>query len=417
VTGRDYKPDKETDTFCWVDGTQSLSPEECVQQLARNRNMKHLYYYLLNVDAVTPQFKTEADIKECFKTEKVTLKAMCVYRQVCFRDLSECGDAVEMRGNAFTDIVCKVAHRRHLMACNFRHHFIKILTKTGFQLEESDTPSSGYGKNKIKRLDQGILEEKEHKIDAFIEKISAGVPVSKDDADVFEADAARHVEILQLPLEAEVITRYTDEVFDEKPFEQHLNLRRLTLSKEVLGNKFKAFMDGDRSFNSPEAPLVKVATFCELMRLCVPDCSSFLGFQVTLGSKDEVPIPKEVLELWEMLVLNPRLKAHKKTQIPKNKRKLIQSLVKTAKDLFGDDCLNAEDTQPRKNGKRTSEICYTVNSEWVKRQMELFRYSAHTQSGKLDVDIAYRYRLLGDTNYRLEKMRAEYKRMGVPVNI
>ncbi|KAJ1464841.1 hypothetical protein T484DRAFT_1867499 [Baffinella frigidus] len=283
------------------------------------------------------------------------------------------------------------------MARNFRCHFLKILNKTGFKVEESDTPSSGYGKEKNKVLDQRILEEKELKIEAFIEKISSGVPVSGDD--VFDADAQRHVDILQLPPEEEVIRRYKDEVFDDKPFQQHLNVRRLTLSKEVLGRICTFLWNGDRSFDSPQAPLMKVALFCELMRWCVSDCRSFLGFQVTLGSKDEVPIPKEVLEQWKLLVLNPRLKQGKTTQIPENKRKLIQSLVKTAKKLFGDDFLDAENTQVQRKGKRTSKICYTVNSEWVERQMELFRYSAHTQRGKLDVEIAHRYGLLCDPDY------------------
>jgi len=70
------------------------------------------------------------------------------------------------------------------------------------------------------------------------------------------------------------------------------------------------------------------------------------------------------------------------------------------KDLFGEDFfMPAEYTQVQKRGKRTSETCYTVNSEWVERQMELFRHSAHTQRGKLDVEIAHRYGLLGDTDY------------------
>ena len=41
----------------------------------------------------------------------------------------------------------------------------------------------------------------------------------------------------------------------------------------------------------------------------------------------------------------------------------------------------------------------TVNSEWLERHMELFRYSAHTQSGKLNVEIAHLYGLLGDIDY------------------
>jgi hypothetical protein len=295
-------------------------------------------------------------------------------------------------------MVCTVAHRRHLMACHFRHHFIKILTKTGFQVEESEKPSSGYGRGKTKALDQLILDSKEVKIAAFIEKMSAGVPVSEDDA--FDATALRHIEILQLRMEAEVVTRYKGEVFDDLPFQQHLNVRCLTLSKEVLGRKFTQLWDGDRSFNSPQTPLMKVALFCELMRWCVPDCSSVLQLQVTLGSKDEVPIPEGVLDLWKTLVLNPRLKAGNTTKIPKNKKKLIQSLVKTAKDLFGEYFfMPAEYTQPRRDGERTSESCYTVNSEWVERQMKLFRYSAHTQAGKLDVEIAHRYGLFGDRDF------------------
>jgi len=49
------------------------------------------------------------------------------------------------------------------------------------------------------------------------------------------------IDSLELPLNAEVITRYKNEVFNKEPFEQHLNFRRLTLSKEVLGNSFKTF--------------------------------------------------------------------------------------------------------------------------------------------------------------------------------
>ena len=72
-----------------------------------------------------------------------------------------------------------------------------------------------------------------------METISTGVPVSSDD--VFEVSAMNHIDRLELPLDAEVITRYKNEVFDKEPFEQHLNFRRLTLSKEVLGNSFKTF--------------------------------------------------------------------------------------------------------------------------------------------------------------------------------
>jgi hypothetical protein len=183
------------------------------------------------------------------------------------------------------------------------------------------------------------------------------------------------------------------EVFDDEPFQQHLNVRRLTLSKETLGYIFKVFMEGDRSFNSPQTPIMQVAVFCEIMQWCVPDCSSVLELQVTMGSKDEVPILEGVLAQWKMLVLNERLKQGKTTEIPKTKKKLMGSLVKTAKELFGDACLNATYPRRRINGKRCNETCYKVNPVWRDRQMELFKYSAHTQREKLDREKAHRYGL------------------------
>jgi hypothetical protein len=353
--------------------------------------MQHLYWHMENVCAVEPLFKTEADINECFKNERTALKAMTVYREVCNKRVSECGDACEMRGNVFTDIVCKVAYRRHLMECDFRHHFIKILTNTGFRVEESAKTALGFGKEETKILDQRILEEKEHKIEAFIVKVRAGVPVPSDDA--FETTALRHAGILQLPMEEEVIRCYKDEVFDEKPFQQHLNVRRLTESKKVFGDAYNAFMDGDHSFNATQTDLVRVAIFCDIIKKCVPGCSSVLELQVSLGSKDAVPIPEGVLKLWEVL------NRGKKTKIPKNKKKLVQSVLDTSKSLFGHDYLDTEYTQPRRGGEKHSETCYTVNPEWLKRHMDLFRYSARSQVWKLDIEIAHRYDLIHAIDY------------------
>ena len=213
--------------------------------------------------------------------------------------------------------------------------------------------------------------EKETKIEAFIDNISTGVPVSSDD--VFEVSAMRHIDSLELPMKAEVITRYENEVFNKKPYEQHLNFRRLTLSKEVLGNSFKTFMDGDRKFDGQEAPLARVAIFCELMRLCVPECDSVLHLKVVVGPKDAVPIPEGVLDLWKTLVFNERLKQGKKT--PENKKTMIQALIRTANHLFGGDyCPKAVPDRTRIGGVNIQMSTYTANQKWRDRHMELFKY-------------------------------------------
>jgi len=204
--------------------------------------------------------------------------------------------------------------------------------------------------------------------------------VSSDD--VLDVMAMNHIDRLELPLDAEVITRYKNEVFDKEPFEQHLNFRRLTLSKEVLGDSFKTFMDGDHSFNCPEAPLARVAIFCELIRLCVPECGSVLHLKATIGSKDEVPITEEALKLWEILVPRPRNYVYK----PTNMSRLLQSLVKTANHLFGSDYWDKPESKKKRiGGDRPRMTTYTVNQKWRDRQTELFRYSKfYTENSERD---------------------------------
>ena len=132
-------------------------------------------------------------------------------------------------------------------------------------------------------------------------------------------------------------------------------------------------MDGDRKLDNQEAPLARVAIFCELMRLCVPECGSVLHLQVTVGSKDEVPITEEALKLWEILVPKLIRNAHK----PTNMRRLLQSLYHTANHLFGGDYWAKPDKRQKRIGvDRPTTMTYTVNQKWRDRQMELFRYSS-----------------------------------------
>jgi hypothetical protein len=396
VTGRDFNPDLPTTTFCFIRGTHTLSPEECAQQLARNRNMSHLYFHLENVDARTPSFETVEAIKECFKTERSSMKAMDIYQDVCDKRVSECGDSCEIGDNVFTDIVCKVEHRRHLMGCNFRHYFIKILKGKGFQVEESDDKEVVFGYTKNKKLGQLIQAEKDCKIDAFIATIGTGVP-NVDDApshDVFLADARRRAEILHLPHEKQVFIEYKDEVFDDYAFKRHLNVRRLAQSKETSAENLDAAMQGDVSLNATQTAAARVALVCDLFRKCLPDYTSVLEFQASFESDDTAPMPEGGLKLWE--VLNRDEEAR---QIPENRNQLIKSLVDTGKKLFGKDFVIPEYTRPRRNGKKYSKTCYTVNPKWRDRHMNLLRFSAHTQWGKLDSKIAHRYGLLRDPDF------------------
>ena len=388
VTGRDYNPDLPTTTFSFTRGTQTLSPEESVQQLARNRKMRRLFWYMENVDAVTPRFRTEADIKECFRGERMAMKGMRVYHDVWGRQFSPCGDVGEIVDSPFTEIVCKVELRRHLMECNFRSHFIKILKAKGFQVEESNAASAGFGREKTKLLDQLRLKEKDRKIEALFEKIGAGLPafdeVSSDD--VFEKDALRRAAILHLPLHEQVFRYYKDEVFEDKAFQQHLNFRSLARSKEAASIRFNAARKGDISFNASQTDTARVDIFCDIIGACFPDCISVWDLRASLGPEDEVPVPERMLELWKVLKRGD-------TDIPANKKELVKSVLKTGNVLFGKDYYVKTSKKVRRDGERPTITTYVVNKTWRDRQIELLRYSAHTQKDTLDSALARQYDL------------------------
>jgi len=66
--------------------------------------------------------------------------------------------------------------------------------------------------------------------------------------------------------------------------------------------------------------------------------------------------------------------------------KLVQSLVKTAKLLFGDDYWDKPVSKKKRIGAdRPTMTTYTVNQKWRDRQMELFRYSSfYTEASERD---------------------------------
>ena len=394
VTGRDFNPDLPTTTFSFTRGTQTLSPEESVQQLSRNRKIRRLFWYVENVDVVTPRFRTEADIKECFRGERTAMKGMRVYHEVCGRQFSPCGDAVEIVDSPFTEIVCKVELRRHLMECNFKPQLIKILKAKGFQVEEANAAGAGFGWEKTKLLEQLIQKEKDRKIEALFDKIGAGLPafdeVSSDD--VFEKDALRRAAILHLPMHEQVFRDYKDEIVEDKAFQQHLNFRSLARSKEAASTRFNAARKGDISFNATQTDAAQVDIFCDIIGACFPECISVWDLRASLGPEDEVPVPERMLELWKVLKRGA-------TDIPANKKALVKSVLKTGNVLFGKDYCVKTSKKVRRHGERPTITTYVVNETWRDRQVELFRYSAHTQKETLDSALARRYGLFPTLDY------------------
>ena len=388
VSGRDYNPDMAITTFSFTRGTHTLSPEESVQQLARNRHMKQLFFHLENVAAVTPRFKTEDDIKTCFRRERVAMKGMRAYHEVCNKQVSACGDACEIGDNVFTEVVCQVELRRHLMESSFKHHFTRILEQTGFQVELSNEATVGFSAKKTQVLDENIREERDRKIEALTVKLGTGLPASDavPTADVFETEARRHAEALHLPLEERLLRDYKAEVFDDKPFQQHLNFRRLALSKAASSKWFNGVSTGDFSLNAFQTPAARVDIVRDILRKCCPRCISIWDLQLSPDPDEKVPVPEGVLESWKVLNRGDK-------DFPRDMNELIKSVLKTGKLLFGKEYLVKNGRKVRRGDRRPTITDYTVNHEWRDRQVELFRYSAQSQKDQLDGKLANRYNL------------------------
>jgi hypothetical protein len=382
VTGLDFQPERPTTTFCIVRGTNTLSPEEVVQQAARNRKMSRMFIYFEGVTPVETRFKSENDIKQAAQQH---WGSMCsVYQELTGRAVSECGDQCMTVDNIFTETLYQIELRRHKMACSFKYHTFKILRNKGFVVEESDKPCVGFGKEETKILDQLVLDKKERKIEAVIGDLQK-IRESPSD-DVLEKTMRRRAEILCLPLEKQHITRFKDVVFDDKAFQQHLNFRRLILSKEAMAQQLLIHMRGDFAFNAAQGDVTQVATFCAIISKCFQGATSVLELQVSVEPRDAMP--EGVLGLWKQLNIG-------NAKIPKTKKQLIKSLFKTGKHLFGHDYLDTPETPKkiRRDGERFTITTYAVNKKWRDKHLELFKYSVYNQNDKLDSELVSRYGL------------------------
>ena len=386
VTGLDYNPSQPTTTFTIVCGTNTLSPEEVVQQAARNRNMSRMFIYFEGVKPVETRFKSVDDIKDAAQRH---WGSMCsVYQELCGRVVSECGDQCKTEDNIFTDTLYQIELRRHKMACGFKYHTYKILRNKGFVVDESDNPCVGFSTDEKRHLDQLVLAKKERKIEAVI----VDLPRIRDSPsdDVFEKTMCRRAEILCLPLEEEQVRRFKEVLFEDKAFQQHLNVKRLLLSKEALSEKLLSHMRGDFAFNAAQGDVTQVATFCAIVSKCFPGATSVLDLQLSVAPRDAMP--EGVLGLWKEL--NPD-DAKNLKKIPKTKKQLIKSLFTIGKHLFGYDYWDMPEKpkKVRRDGERFTITTYSVNKKWRDKHLELFKYSVYNQNDKLDEGLVNRYGL------------------------
>ncbi|KAJ1475184.1 hypothetical protein T484DRAFT_1829508, partial [Baffinella frigidus] len=391
VTGRDFCPALPTVTFCFVCGTGTLSPEEVVQQLARNRNMKALYFHLERVVAATRYFKAEGDVEACMQSERASLRSLEVYRQVADRVLGQ--DGVELGANTFTRMLCKVELRRHLMKCNFRRHLIKILTSKGFVVAVSHCRPRGLDPAQTQELDLEVLANNELKMAAFIAglaaRAAAGAAAPITDG-ALEIGALRRARLLRLPPDdPAAFTKFKAQVFDvDGAFQQHINAGRLLLSQDAAKNLFNDHYHGDRSVDAPKTGVAQAAMLHDILKECVDGYASIWELEMSLGREDEgvLVTPREV-ELWKTL--------HRGRQTPpKNRRQLLKAFLVEGKKLFGGDFCDSEKERRRGGGgRRRTYVVYTVNTAWQEHHLELFKYSAPHQQDQLDGALAARYGL------------------------
>lgn len=389
VTGRDYVPDVPTATYCFVSGTGTLSPEEVVQQLARNRNIKTLYFHLERVAPAIRSFKTEADVEACMRRERASLRVVSLFREVCERNQGR--DGAVLGDNDYTRLLCKVELRRHLMQCNFRQHLLRILTDKGFIVTEAACASRGFDTAQAEALKEDIDERDDLLTEAFIAGLPAraaaggAAPLGRPDS-ALEIGAMSRARALGLPLEdPQIIRRFKDEVFDnDGAFQQHENTRRLLLSQAASKDIYNKHYHGDKSLDAPKAGVTQAAIVQDIFKECVDGHRSLWELQLSVGRDDhEAPVPPVLLDHWQTL--------HRLRQkAPRTRGKLIKSLVTLSKKLFGDSFCEGEQLREQVQGRRRNRTVYRVCTSWRDHHVELFKYSAHLQAGQLDSVLAAR---------------------------
>jgi len=385
VAGLDFTPSTPQNVYCFIDGTNTIDPEQSVQQITRNRNINKVYLYTNRIGN-TLDYKTLEDTRTAHHKTLNDINANRIYRELCnkvFND--EIGDW-EYKDNTINKMYIRYIYDQNILKSSLDYNICEILKSKGFNV-------IGNNKN-IKVIAQDTEEKAEIKdeieenrndlYDAFINNSS----INKK----FNNTITKRLEILDIikPNNDDeegireyqsILTTYKPIILEDHNFKTHLNIRGLIADAKTIDAKMNEKFKNDLALKAFKGRDNMIKQYKHIMKTYLHEISLY---RYTYKHDEKYLNDPIILDDDDLTFLKSVIPTTKKNINISTKYDLLKTYMNAyAKTIYGGDIIITKEANQRTGGKVKTYTTRDFNNDLFKQHIDLHKIYLSTTPDKL----------------------------------
>jgi hypothetical protein len=385
VAGLDFTPTTAQNVYCFISSTNTIDPEQSVQQITRNRNINKVYLYTERIGN-TLEYKTLEDARTAHNKTLNEINANRIYRELCnkvFND--EIGDW-EYKDNSINKMYIRYIYDQNILKSSLDYNICEILKSKGFNV-------IGNNKN-IKVITQDAEEKEEIKdeieyirndlYEAFINNSSTNKK--------FNNTITQRLEILDIikPTNEDdegireyqnILLTYKTIILEDYDFRTHLNIRALITDNKTIDAKMQEKFKNDLVLKAFKGRDNMIKQYKHIMNKYLPEISLY---RFTYKHDDKYLTDPIILDDDDLTFLKSVIPTTKKNINISTKYDLLKTYMNAyAKTIYGGYIITTKETKQRTGARVKTYTTRDFNNELFKQHIDLHKIYLSTSPDKL----------------------------------
>lgn len=363
VAGLDFTPPTAINTYSFIEGTNTLNPEQIGQQICRNRNIKNVYLYMAKMTNIL-SYKDMNTLKDHYKVNIVSLKLSASFISLMNRNYDPITNDIIYTDTIFNEMYYELEYQNDIMKSSYEYNLCTILTKKGFVVIDDTNINIGLNKEINTIITEKIADNEATLYDSFVDD-------KLDDDDKYKNCLDKRLEILCISKDDDkTLLKYNDIIGDDNVFNTHLKIRCLLNDDEMLKKKFNEYVKTENIIKLSKNDIFIIINYKRIMRSYLPEIDLY-NYEYKHDDKyldDDVNI-----NLDDFKCIKNVIRTTKKIDIPTNKNALVDLMNLYATHIFSKDLIKSVRVDKKIKGKSVSYYSRAFNKDLFINHISLYK--------------------------------------------
>lgn len=361
VMGLDFTPPEPINTYSFIDGNNTLNPEQIGQQICRNRNIKNVYLYMVNMTN-TLKYKNLEDVKNYFKKNVISLKTHPSFYELSNRNYIN-GEVV-YDDTIFNEMYYELEYQTDILTSSYEYNLYTILSKKGFIMVDEIHKNKNLQKDLQEIINDNLQLYENNMYDKFLNN-------ELDIDDKYKVCLDKEIEILGIEkTDINNLIEFKDFIQDQHKFQVHLNIRYLLYNDEYLQNKHKEEFSTDYFIIQHKHIISIIKNYKNIMRKYLPEINLY---NYEYNYDDEFLDNSISMSLEDFTYIKSVIRTTKNINLPTIKRQLVELMNLYTTSIFGKDIIKSKKINKKINKKTVSYYSREFKQDVFIQHMNLYK--------------------------------------------